>query len=119
MPAPLVPRSFRLPWAIVSLGSKPVSGCYIAWEFTKVFLRMASSASNSFETVTPAIRLPFGSRKEYSWKLVERAPSPSPFSRVSYSCSYEMKVALISSSGRREFRNSRVFISDQRYLRIR
>ena len=113
------PRNFRPPCAIVSFGSKPYSGCCIAWELTKVFLKMASSASSSLETVTPFTRLPLESRNENSVKFVDKAPSPSPFRRVSYSCNCEIKVALISSSGRREFKNSRVLMSDQRYFLIR
>ena len=73
-----------------------------------MFLKIASSDSSSFETVIPATRLPEASLKEYSPKLEERGPRPIAFSRISYSCSYEMKVALISRSGRREFKNSRV-----------
>lgn len=67
----------------------------------------------------PYMRLPLPSLKENSLKLLERAPKPMALSLLSNSYSYEMKVALISSSGRRELRNSRVLISDQRYLRIK
>ena len=41
------------------------------------------------------------------------------FSLFSYSDSYLINVALISSSGLREFKNSSVFKRDQRYSRMR
>ena len=88
-------------------------------ELTKVLRRIASSDSSSFDTVIPATRFPLLSLNEYSLKLVERAPKPTAFSLFSYSWSYEMKLALISRSGLREFKNSSVLISDHRYLRIK
>ena len=84
-----------------------------------MFLKIASSASSSLETVMPAIRLPVESLNENSLKVFERAPKPTDDNLVSYSCSYYMKLALISRSGRRELRNSSVLKSDHRYLRIK